>query len=144
MWWLRKAIPANKQSKTEAKKLRYRKILYELSDIDGPAMFDPEKSCWKRFEDEAERMAHRKEIYKQRHVQEQLQNQFRQLLHENRGPRFEVVGPVGVVVNPHEMKIKAILAVMRGRVPIYATLPPRNGKRFRCFSSGPFSKITFV
>lgn len=106
--------------------------------LDGTGSQKPGRS---RFKNEAERMAHRKEMYRRRLTREQLRNQIRQQLHENHGPQFEIIGPLGVVVNPHEMKIKTILAAMRGRVPIYDTRPSRNGKRFR--ESGTFSQITF-
>lgn len=117
-------------------------LVYNVpSGTKDPSRYDPEKPCCSRFKNEAERMAHRKEMYRRRLTREQLRNQIRQQLHENHGPQFEIIGPLGVVVNPHEMKIKTILAAMQGRVPIYVTRPSRNGKRYR--ESGTFSQITF-
>lgn len=73
-----------------------------------------------RFRDEAEREAHRQEIGRR------MAEHFAE-----------------TASNPHERKIDAILASKRNRVPIYATLPARNGKRFRRYFSEPNSKITF-
>ena len=118
-----------------------------LSGTKDPSRYDPEKPCCSRFKNEAERMAHRKEMYRRRLTREQLRNQIRQQLHENQGPHFEIIGPLGVVVNPHEMKINAILAKESGKVPIYYTMPRRNGKRgFRSRFLGKFQlqEISFT
>ena len=62
-----------------------------------------------RFKNEAEREAHRQEI----------------------GRRM-VAHFAETVTNPHERKIDSIFAAKRNRMPIYATLPRRNGKKYIC------------
>jgi hypothetical protein len=50
-----------------------------------------------------------------------------------------------VTNNPHERQIDRILA-KESRKPVYATLPRRNGKRFRSalISGQEFSKLVFT
>lgn len=114
------------------------RVVYNVQDGTGS-----QKPGRSRFKNEAEREAHRKELARRKIDRRLLR---RQLL-ENHGPQFEVVGPVGVVVNPHEMKIKAILIKETRRMPIVYTMPIRSGGReFRRRLLGKFQlpEISFT
>ena len=69
-----------------------------------------------------------------------------QRIRENTGETPANDWPPGVTVNPHERKIDAILSEKRNRQPMYATLPKRNGKRFRALTDRgqEFSALVFT